>query len=421
MTAMICCCGAKAQGSETGFNEAFADSTLRIDYTLGAERMNPRAMVHRLLKTPGWAGRRHSLTELPLAGNGQLTLRDAATDSLLYRTSFSTLFQEWLATEEAQTATQSFEHTVLAPLPRRRALIELTLFDARRDTMLTISSIYDPADILVQRPALPKIPYRYVHRGGDPRDCIDVAILAEGYRAEEMDSFYRRAEEAAREILSYEPFREFADRLNFVAIASESRDSGVSVPKQGQWHDTAFGSHFSTFYSDRYLTTPSVWAVHDAASAAPYEHLIILANTSTYGGGGIYNNYTLTAANVPDFRPVVVHEFGHSFGGLADEYFYPGDVVEDSYPTDVEPWEPNVTTLVDFGGKWPSQLKKGTPVPTPIKDKDKYPVGVYEGAAYSTYGVYRPADQCRMRNNTYPSLCPVCTAALRRLIRHAID
>ena len=148
----------------------------------------------------------------------------------------------------------------------------------------------------------------------------------------------------------------------------------------------------------------------------PYEHVIILANTEEYGGGGIYNSYTLTTAHHPKFRPVVVHEFGHSFGGLADEYFYDDDVMTDTYPLDIEPWEQNISTRVNFASKWEDMLVKGTPVPTPTSEKVKYPIGVYEGGGYSAKGIYRPADNCRMRTNEYPAFCPVCQRAVRRII-----
>ena len=141
-----------------------------------------------------------------------------------------------------------------------------------------------------------------------------------------------------------------------------------------------------------------------------------MAKTDEYGGGGIYNAFMLTTAHHKDFRPVVVHEFGHSFGGLADEYFYENDTMTDTTPLDVEPWEQNITTRVDFGSKWQDMLVKGTPVPTPVAESKRYPVGVYEGGGYSTKGVYRPADYCRMRVNEWPEFCPVCQRALCRLI-----
>lgn len=400
------------------FNEHFSDSTLRVDYILGGKNNAVTASLYGQSKTPGWAGRRHSLDRLPYTGNGQVTVIDPQSGDTLYRNSFSTLFQEWLATEEATATPRAMEHTVLVPLPKNPAKICLTLLDSRHDVIAEIDHIYRPDDELVAVPNTANpLPHKWLHRGGDSSDAIDVVILAEGYTPEQMDSFYVHAQIAADEILSYAPFRDHRDKFNFIAVASPSADTGVSVPRLNDWKNTAFSSHFSTFYSDRYLTTDKVFSINDALAGIPYEHIIILANTNEYGGGGIYNSYTLTAARHSMFRPVVVHEFGHSFGGLADEYFYTGDVMEDTYPQDVEPWEPNITTLRDFDGKWKHLLKTNTPIPTPVDKADKYPVGVYEGGGYSFKGVYRPADECRMRNNTYPTFCPACTDALDRLIR----
>ena len=138
-------------------------------------------------------------------------------------------------------------------------------------------------------------------------------------------------------------------------------------------------------------------AIHNALAGIPYEHIIIIANTDEYGGGGIYNSYTLTSAHHKTFTPVLAHEFGHSFCGLGDEYFYEGDVMEEFYPLTVEPWEQNITTLVDFSSKWQDMLKTDTPQPTPIEDKEMYEVGLYEGGGYASKDIYRPAYDCRMQ------------------------
>lgn len=405
-----------ATATAADFSDNFADSTLRVNYIFGGSRDNAVILLDGQSRQPGWAGRRSGLDRLPYFGNGHITVIDETSADTLYRNSFSSLFQEWLLTDEAKTSPRSFENVFITPLPKRAARIELTLFDARHDTIAHASHRYNPTDELVARRGENPLPHRYLHRGTSANP-IDVAILAEGYRPEEMDSFYRYAQMAVDEILRYEPYRRFADRFNFVAVESASQQSGVAIPLEGRWPDTRFGSHFSTFHSDRYLTSPRVKAMHDALEGIPYEHIIILANTPQYGGGGIYNSYLLTSALTPQFKPVVVHEFGHSFGGLADEYFYPGDVMEDTYPFDIEPWEPNITTLKDFDSKWRPLLKKNTPIPTPVEKKEKYPVGVYEGGGYSSKGVYRPADECRMRNNDYPTFCAACEAALERLIR----
>lgn len=411
--ALMLTLGLRAQN----FTEYFVDKTLRIDYTFTGDATRQEVSVDQLSSLPRWAGRRRNLSELPLRGNGQVTVRDKATQDVIYKTSFSSLFQEWLSTDEAKTTFKSFENTFLVPMPRSTAEIELTLTDPRGNVVVDYKHTVDPSDILIREKGTSHVtPYRYIHQSGSSADCIDIAILAEGYTEEEMDIFYKDAEQAAASLFNHEPFKSMKQHFNIVAVASPSKDSGVSIPRLGKWKQTAFSSHFSTFYSDRYLTTSSVKDIHEALAGIDYEHIIILANTTEYGGGGIYNSYTLTAAHDKWFNEVVVHEFGHSFGGLADEYFYEGDVMDDTYPTDAEPWERNVTTLVDFKGKWESLIPSGTPMPTPVEMKDKVKVGLYEGAAYSFHGLYRASYNCRMRTNEHPEFCPSCQKALTDLI-----
>lgn len=399
------------------FNDYFADKTLRVDYLFTGNAAKQEICLDGLSSLPAWAGRKHHLSELPLQGNGQIVMRDAANGTVIYKTSFSSLFQEWLETDEAKAVTKGFENSFLLPYPLRPAEVEVTLLDPRRNVRASMKHTVNPDDILIQQKGSAHItPHKYLLQNGSTDKCIDVAILAEGYTLEEMTTFYEDASIACESLFDHEPFKSMKERFNIVAVASPSEDSGVSVPRLNEWKRTAFHSHFSTFYSDRYLTTSRVKSIHDALAGIPYEHIIILANTEEYGGGGIYNSYTLTTAHHPMFRPVVVHEFGHSFGGLADEYFYDNDVMTDTYPLDVEPWEQNISTKVNFAAKWEDMLEKGTPVPTPVADSRKYPVGVYEGGGYSAKGIYRPADNCRMRTNEYPTFCPVCQRAIRRVI-----
>ena len=360
------------------FSDYFAEKTLRLDYLFVGNVDRQEVTLRELSCLPGWAGRRHHLAELPLKGDGQIHVRDKATGVEIYSHSFSSLFQEWLDTDEAKGSTKGFENTFLVPFPIRPVEIEALLFDARGEVATRFVHTVDPSDILIHLKGTGEIlPHKYIWKGGDVEQCIDIAILAEGYTEEEMERFYQDAEIAMESLFNHEPFRSMKERFNIVAVASTSIDSGVSVPRLGEWRRTAFGSHFSTFYSDRYLTTSDVRSIHDALSGIAYEHIIILANTDEYGGGGIYNAFTLTTAHHKDFRPVVVHEFGHSFGGLADEYFYENDTMTDTTPLDVEPWEQNITTRVDFGSKWQDMLVKGTPVPTPVTESKRYPVGVY--------------------------------------------
>ena len=399
------------------FADHFADKTLRVDYIFNGNASGQAICLDGLSALPTWAGRKHHLAELPLQGNGQIVMRNAASGKTIYTTSFSSLFQEWLETDEARNVTKGFENTFLLPYPLQPVEIEITLLDPRRNVRASMKHIVHPNDVLIEQKGNSHItPHKYLLHNDSPEKCIDVAILAEGYTLQEMQTFYEDADIACKSIFDHEPFKSMKKRFNVVAVASPSTDSGVSVPRLNEWKHTAFGSHFSTFYSDRYLTTSRVKAIHDALAGIPYEHIIILANTEEYGGGGIYNSYTLTTAHHPMFRPVVVHEFGHSFGGLADEYFYDNDVMTDTYPLDTEPWEQNISTQVDFAAKWKDMLSENTPVPTPAEVSENYPTGVYEGGGYSAKGIFRPAENCRMRTNEYPAFCPVCQRALRRII-----
>lgn len=414
LACLFVCLGLSAQS----FDRYFTDQTLRVDYLFTGNADHQAICLDELSSLPRWAGRRHHLAELPLEGNGQIVMRDAADSTVIYRTSFSSLFQEWLVTDEArQAASKGFENTFLLPYPQRPVVVEVTLFDPQRQIRARLTHTVDPQDILIQRKGLTHVtPHRYLLQSGPAERCIDVAIVAEGYTEKEMDTFYRDAQVACESLFGHEPFRSMKDRFNIVAVASASEDSGVSIPRLNEWKSTAFSSHFSTFYSDRYLTTSRLQALHDALAGIDYEHIIVLANTDEYGGGGIYNSYTLTTAHHEDFRPVVVHEFGHSFGGLADEYFYDDDVMTDTYPLDIEPWEPNITTQVDFAAKWEDMIPEGTPLPTPTEAFNTYKIGLYEGGGYSAKGIYRGAYNCRMRTNEFPSFCPVCRRALERLI-----
>lgn len=399
------------------FADHFADKTLRVDYIFNGNASGQAICLDGLSALPTWAGRKHHLAELPLQGNGQIIMRNAASGKTIYTTSFSSLFQEWLETDEARNVTKGFENTFLLPYPLQPVEIEITLLDPRRNVRASMKHIVHPNDVLIEQKGNSHItPHKYLLHNDSPEKCIDVAILAEGYTLQEMQTFYEDADIACKSIFDHEPFKSMKKRFNVVAVASPSTDSGVSVPRLNEWKHTAFGSHFSTFYSDRYLTTSRVKAIHDALAGIPYEHIIILANTEEYGGGGIYNSYTLTTAHHPMFRPVVVHEFGHSFGGLADEYFYDYDVMTDTYPLDIEPWEQNISTQVDFAAKWKDMLSENTPVPTPAEVSENYPTGVYEGGGYSAKGIFRPAENCRMRTNEYPAFCPVCQRALRKII-----
>ena len=448
-----------ASGRAQGFDDHFDGRTLRLDYVMAGDAHSQDIYFHAAYATTPWAGRRARLSDAPLRGNGRLTLRQHGTDSVLYVHTFSTLFQEWLATEEATHLRRSFEASYNVPMPRQKVDVELTLTDFHNRVAARLVHTLDPADILIRNLGPSGIPHHYVWKGQtlsrpkaksdeqgrrnfsptqgpldgapDISACIDLAILAEGYSEAQMGKFYADCQRVVDALFAHEPFASLKSRFNVVAVASPSLDSGPSVPHLHRWSRTPVRTHYDTFYSDRYLMSAEMHRIYDLLSGVPFEHIIVLVNSDTYGGGGIYNQLNVTTSDHPTFRQVLVHEFGHGYAGLGDEYFYDDDY-ETMYPADTEPWEPNLTTLVDFQSKWADLLPKGTRVPTPPTQIPNYRnirnekerrllneatqrVGVFEGGGYQSKGVYRPAQECRMKVNEVEDFCPVCSRAIRRI------
>lgn len=409
-----------AQANQTvqavAFDQYFEDKTLRIDYTFSGDVTQQDIYVDKLNVIPRWYGKRHHLAEVPVEGNGQIIVRDHRTRQVIYKNSFSTLFQEWLSYDEAKQIRKSFENVFLVPMPKDTADITVNLMNNRREVMTTLTHQVVPTDILIRHIGERHItPYETLQQAADTNRCIHIAYIAEGYQEQEMPTFLEDAHAAMDALFAHEPFKSMRNRFQITAVKAPSKESGTSEPAKGIWKNTALHSHFDTFYSDRYLTTLNLKELHDWLAGTPYEHIIVLVNTDKYGGGGILNSYNLSMTHHEQFRPVVVHEFGHSFAGLGDEYAYENEAIP-MYPHDVEPWEPNLTTLKDFHGKWEDMIDKKTPVPTPATKKNEKKVGVYEGAGYSLNGVYRGMQDCRMRTNQNPEFCQVCLRALTRLI-----
>lgn len=393
--------------------------TLRVDYSFSGTDKTAGISLIEMQEVGPWAGRRVNMTELLLQGNGRITMSSASSGKVLYVYSFSTLFQEWQTTEEATKVSRSFENVFLLPMPAEKAVITVELNDVKGNITASLSHEVQPDDILI-RPVEKMSPYRYLHRSGSSEENIDIVIVAEGYRKNEMGRFRKDARTAMEALWAHEPFASMKDRFNIIAVESPSEDTGVSIPKKGEWKNTAAMSNYDTFYMDRYLTTSKVRKLHDLLAGIPYEHIIILANTDNYGGGGIYNAYTLTTARHSQFKPVVVHEFGHSFGGLADEYYYDDMFVQYYYPG-IEPWERNVTTLADFDSKWKDMVTLDGIQKGDCTEHDPLAVGLYEGAGYQSKGVYRANPDCRMKSNVCEHFCPVCQRALRQVIIYHLE
>jgi hypothetical protein len=431
LTCALLLLGSAASVFAQDFDRYFDGRNLRLDYIMAGDSSHQYIYYEHAFVSQEWAGRRSRLSEKFLNGNGQITVRDHATQEVLFVHTFSTLFQEWQTQEEATQVSKAFETSYNIPFPKQPIDVTVTLTDVHNRVSSELTHTIRPTDILIRPIGDNGIPFRYLLKSGSVTDCVDIAILAEGYREEEMEKFYTDAQRAVDALFGHEPFTSLKSKFNVVAVAAPSLDSAPSIPHDGQWKRTAANAHYATFYSARYLMTQDIHTVYDLLSGVPFEHIICLVNSNTYGGGGIYNQITLSTSGHPTFKQVLVHEFGHSYAGLGDEYYY-DDQYATMYPSDTEPWEPNLTTLVDFESKWADMLPKGTKIPTPAAAIPNYrtaksaeewrkineatqKVGVFEGGGYQSKGVYRPAQECRMKINEVEHFCPVCTRAIQRI------
>ncbi len=401
------------------FSDHFDGRTLRLDYVMSGTATTQRIALDELLVEPRWYGKRTRLAEVPVEGNGQVTMRSHKTGEVIYRQSFSTLFQEWQHEPEALRVERAFENVFLVPMPLDTVDITIDLRDNRRNVSCALTHQVVPADILIRPIGYQDVtPFEVLQQAADTTHCIHLAYLAEGYRQEEMDTFISDARDAMDALFSHEPYKSMRSCFHIVAVKAPSAESGASEPSKGIWRNTALKSHWDTNYYDRYLTTSHLKDMHNLLAGTPYEHILVLVNSDRYGGGGILNSYILSTTHNRWSRPVVVHEFGHSFAGLADEYAYEDQEV-DMYPPDVEPWEKNITTRVDFHGKWENLIAADEATATRKGRKGQSAAsrpGFYEGAGYKLKGVYRGYEDCRMRTNEIPEFCPACQQATRQLI-----
>ena len=260
-----------------------------------------------------------------------------------------------------------------------------------------------------------------IRQSGDPKNHVDIAFLAEGYTTLEMDKFVSDARRICAYFLSTQPYASDTASFNFYAVESPSDESGVTIPGKDIYVNTNIHSSFYTFDMDRYLTTSDTWSVYNIAANVPYDLIFVLVNSKRYGGGGFYNHYGQSTVDNQLSNIVAIHEFGHEFAGLADEYYTSEITYSDYYNLKFEPWEPNITTNVDLASKWKDKVTSGIPIPTPRVEKYKSVTGMFEGGGYLAKGIFSPMMDCRMKSNEAPGFCPACSDAISRMIRFYCD
>jgi hypothetical protein len=388
---------------------------MRIDLVFSGTAGETTYALSGVKKESFYAGPHSRLIDAFDYGDHKFVVKDQASGQIIFSKTYCTLFREWQTTEESKNLRRAYPHVLRFPWPKAPVVVEVHDRNKAGAFLKSWSGSFDPASIYND----PGNPFRFesvdLEINGSTADKVDILFLAEGYSEEEMNKFLEDARRSAGYIFSEEPFKSKRQFFNIRAVKSASRDSGTDIPGEGVWKNTVMNSSFYTFGIERYMTTMDYKAVCDVAACAPYDQIYILVNTVKYGGGGIYNHYSISAADNQQSRAVVIHEFGHAFGGLADEYFNSAVAYSDFFPLDVEPWNPNLTTLVYFPSKWKHMLAEEVPVPTPPEEVNKEVVGVYEGGGYVAKGVYRPMIDCRMHTNE-AAFCPVCSTALLRMM-----
>ncbi len=475
------CTGNLVSGTVAGFGTLFTDRTLRVDTWHTGDASREVVSLDRLVLEGTWAGSRIHLVDPPGPGRYRVVLREPGAGRTVFRRRYDSYFGEYATTVPASEGIlRTFHESVRVPLPRAAMALALEHRTGSGTFETIFEVIVDPGDPgIVDEPPLPGavvVPPPVVR---DVHGAVDVAVLGEGYTADEEPLFRKDLARVREVLLSQEPYASFRDRINVWGVLVPSADSGIDEPGRGVWRRTALGLRYDSMGSPRYVLTEDNRAVREAAAHVPYDTLVIMVNSSRYGGGGIHNLYCTFAAHSSWAPYLLLHEFGHSFTGLADEYYTSSVAYEDFYGSGQEPAEPNISTTADRSRlKWGDLVEPGTPLPTPwgkeafdrmeaayqkrrselngaiasamrsgapgtrvqellreaeelsrhhaervqrFLEKERYfgTVGAFEGAGYVSRGMYRPMLDCIMFSKGAKPYCRVCERAVRAALEWA--
>jgi hypothetical protein len=460
------------------FEDHFEDATLRIDFHHTGNAKEEIVSVDRMYRQGVWAGPIDALTDPFPYGGYLVEARDTKSGGLLYSRGFDSYFGEYRTTAvAAEGRMKTYHETVLLPFPKRP--LEVSFTARRRDgTTIALTTFVvnpDSVDISNESPT-PRATVVEAHIAGEPHAVLDIVILGEGYTEDGATTFTADLSHAAETLLSHPPYSTHRDRISVRGVMVPSPESGCDEPTRGVYRSTPVGASFNSLGSERYLLTEDNRAMRDIAANVPYDALIIMVNHERYGGGGIYNLFCTFTAHSEWADYLLLHEFGHSFAGLGDEYYSSSVAYNDFYKRGREPEEPNITALLDPEQlKWRDLVDPSTEIPTPW-EKDAYDredaayqaerkefhealaeasrsgapaatiaeiedrevrhaaihsqwakeylaksrwagkVGAFEGAGYSATGLYRPTLDCLMFSRRVQPFCPVCERAVEAMI-----
>lgn len=416
--ALFSASGAGAQ--ELTYEDYFTENRLRIDYYHGGNAEADYIVLKKYFKEEIWGGPQKNLIPDFHYGSYEIEVRDSATQRLIYSQGYNTLFEEWQTTEAAKKRDRIFEESRCIPFPQNTVHICWMHRTEQGEYEALLQSYFNPQ--ITECDAAPIREYKshVFLMSGEPAENLDILVLPDGYTATEMNAFISDANKLMQDFIRTVPFQSYNKSLNIRYVLAPSEESGVDIPGEGLWVDNLLETRFYTFGSARYLTPSSYFKLMDMASGFPREQIIIVSNTDRYGGGGVYNMFASCTGGHAYSGAVLTHEFGHSFGGLGDEYSDPDITYDAVGGRNVEPASPNLTTLVDFDSKWADMVYDTVPVPTPETDEYVSVVGAFEGGGYASEGIYRPAMRCHM-HSLDAAFCPVCQSLLEDMLQFYCD
>ncbi len=445
------------------FEETFLDKTMRVNYFHTGNHGEEVIALDSVVSDGPWPGSRTRLIDTLNLGNYYFEVIDRETNQPIYSRGFASVFGEWQTTDEAKERAGTFAESVRFPWPKKPVQLVVKKRDTNGAFQQIFSTLIDPSSRFVN-PSDRK-PAGHVWNvidNGPASEKVDLLVIGEGYTESELPKFHKDVERLIGKLFATEPFKSRRKDFNVRALDLAEPASGVNRPRTNDNRRTMTGVQYNIFDSERYMLTLDDHRMRDVASSAPYDFIEILVNEKQYGGGGIFNDQATACVDSAFAEYVFVHEFGHHFAALADEY-YTSPVSYASGGTEhPEPWEPNVTALHDPANvKWKDLIDTSTPLPTPW-DKEAFEkhshevqkerarlratnapesemdklftaertwetqllggqkfagkVGAFEGAAYEAQGLYRPEADCIMFTRDEVGFCRVCRKAIERII-----
>lgn len=404
--------GWKLSWSQIRYDDYFTAERIRYNFILAGNQEETRIYPLLVSCEPQWAGSKVNLVEPFSYGTFRFRITDEASGEVIFSRGFCTLFQEWQTTEGAKTTYQAFDQALFFPFPKKRVHLSVESRNWQGTFDKVFETVVDPGDYFIHKETPAAGEVIRVLDNGPPESHVDLIFLSEGYTAEEKEKFVLDATRLSEYIMTVSPFRENREKFNISAMWTPSTESGTDVPGEGLYRNTRFNSTFFTFNIDRYLTSSDMRSIYDAVAGVPWDHLVVLVNSERYGGGGFYNFLTVCTSGHALSGRVLLHELGHALAGLGDEYYNSEVAYVDYYNLSIEPWEPNLTTLVDFSSKWAELVPDTIPVPTPRTARYAVATGAFEGGGYLAKGIYSPMQECRMKSIVSEEFCPVCKNAI---------